>query len=117
MNDFLKDLSDLMDKHGVQEICGCYGHGTWIEGKDDEYFSTDEMGKKGILDGDYPYCGFESKAIREYLEKEGKKMSDKEKELRKALEAITEIYNNPKTGNLVALSAIGSIAKRALESK
>ena len=44
-------------------------------------------------------------------------MSEKEKELRKALEAITDIYNNPKTGNLVALSAIGSIAKRALESK
>jgi len=50
-------------------------------------------------------------------EKESKKMSDKEKELRKALEAIIEIYNNPKVGNLVALSAIGSIAKRASESK
>ena len=44
-------------------------------------------------------------------------MSDKEKELRKALEAIIEIYNNPKVGNLIALSAIGSIAKRASESK
>ena len=70
MNDFLKDLSDLMDKHGVQEISGCYGHGTWIEKKDDECFSTYEMEKKGVLDGNRPYDGFESKAIREYLEKE-----------------------------------------------
>ena len=45
------------------------------------------------------------------------KLIDNSEELRKALEAITDIYNNPKTGNLVALSAIGSIAKRALESK
>ena len=45
------------------------------------------------------------------------KGTEKEKELRKALEAIIEIYSNPKTGNLVALSAIGSIAKRALESE
>ena len=44
-------------------------------------------------------------------------MSDKEKELRKALEAIIEIYNNPKAGNLVALSAIGSIAELALDSR
>jgi len=35
----------------------------------------------------------------------------------KALEAISEIYNHPKTGNLVALSAIGNIAKRALEGE
>ena len=42
------------------------------------------------------------------------KFIDESEELRKALEAISEIYNNPKTGNLVALSAIGSIAKRAL---
>lgn len=35
----------------------------------------------------------------------------------KALEAISEIYNNPKTGNLVALSTIGGIARRALEGE
>ena len=45
------------------------------------------------------------------------KGTEKEKELRKALEAITEIYNNPKAGNLVALSAIGSIAELALDSR
>ena len=37
--------------------------------------------------------------------------------LMKALEAISEIYNHPKTGNLVALSAIVSIAERALEGE
>ena len=73
---------------------------------------------KRRLERDVDSNSFEvSRKHLEQIVNKTEKGTDKEKELRKSLEAIIEIYSNPKTGNLVALSSIGSIAERALDSR